>query len=112
MIDGWGLSRRIATLVSGLAIALVGLAPASSLGALAIMDRVAGEMLVVAGVFAMSLLVGWRMEDPARELLEGASPSFQRLVPFALFLVRYLIPPFILVILWISVRDAISVAFG
>lgn len=112
VIDGWGLSRRTATLGSGLAIALAGLAPASSLDALAIMDRVAGEMLVVAGVFAMSLLVGWRMEDPARELLEGASPSFQRLVPVALFLVRYLIPPFVLVILWISVRDAIAVAFG
>jgi hypothetical protein len=33
-------------------------------------------------------------------------------VPVALFLVRYLIPPFVLVILWISVRDAIAVAFG
>ena len=60
----------------------------------------------------MSLLVGWRMKDPARELLEGASPAFRRFVPVALFLVRYLIPPFVLVILWISVRDAIAVAFG
>ena len=33
-------------------------------------------------------------------------------IQVALFLVRYLIPPFILVILWISVRDASAVAFG
>ena len=106
LMDAWKVSRRTAALVAGTVIALLGIPAAISQNALGVVDKLAGELLVVAGVLAMALLVGWVMRHPEEELMVGASPRFRGVVRVAMFMVRYVIPPFIAVILWVSIRDA------
>ncbi len=112
LMDELSLSRRSAVLLAGGAGAFVGLFPALSQEALALMDKIAGELMVVSGVFAMAVLVGWRMHDPESELRFGASPGFARLVPVAMFLLRYVIPLFLAVILWFSLSDTVAMVLS
>ena len=110
-MDEFGLSRRKATLTAGLAVAAVGILPAMSSSFLGVLDKVAGEFLVVAGVLGMSFVVGWVMKDPLSELQEGASPLFRRIAPGAIFTIRYIVPPLVAVIAWFSVRDTLALLF-
>ncbi len=112
LIDQVGLGRRTATLCAGLIAGLVGLLPALSLNSLAIMDQVAAELFTVLGVLGTAVLVGWVMKKPDEELLLGAAPSFRRVVPLALFLVRYVVPLLLAWIAWLSLRQTIGVVFG
>ncbi len=112
LMDQAGLQRRTATLSAGLIAGAVGLVPAVSLGSLAIMDQVAAELFTVLGVLGTAVLVGWVMKKPEEELLRGAAPSFGRVVPVALFLVRYVVPVLLAWIAWMSLRQTISVLFG
>ncbi len=105
LMDAWKVSRRTATLVAGAVIALLGIPAAVSQNALALVDKLAGELLVVAGVLAMALMVGWVMRHPEDELMVGASRRFRGVVRLAMFMVRYIIPPFIALMLWVSIRD-------
>ncbi len=70
-IDGLGWTRRRAALVGGGAVAALGIAPALSLGALDWMDKIAGNVLLVAGGLALSIFVGWVMPDPMGEVARG-----------------------------------------
>jgi len=106
-IDEFRLGRRAATLIAGGLATLVGLMAAVSGDILGVLDRIAGEFFVVAGVLGMALLFGWRMKEPAREVSAGASPGFARLVPGAIFLARYVIPPLLLVLAIMALRDAV-----
>ncbi len=105
LIDELGLGRRPAALGAGIVAAAMGVPPALSQNALGIIDQVAGNLLVVAGALATSLLVGWAMKDPVSELLEGASPLFRRVAPGAIFTLRYVVPPLTAWILWLSLRQ-------
>ncbi len=107
-MEGLGWTRRRAALVAGAAIAAVGLGPATSLEALSVLDRVVGELFVVIGTFAVVLLVGWRMDDPAEELLRGAGGPFRRLVPAALFTVRWILPFVVGAVLLLSLAETFS----
>ena len=89
LIDELGWTRRRAALASGSLIAVIGIAPALSLGALGIMDQVAAELLTVLGVLVIAVLVGWVMKHPEEEFRIGASPRVVRLIPAARFLIRY-----------------------
>lgn len=112
LIDTFALSRRAATLMAGLAVAVVGAVPALVPGALAVIDKVAGEFLVVAGVLGVSVAAGWVMRDPLSELREGASPLFRRIAPGAIFTIRYVVPPLVAIIAWFSLRDTLALLFG
>ncbi len=76
----------------GIGVAVVGLAPASSLAALGTMNRVAGDVLLGLGAFLTAVVVGWFMDDPMAELSKGASALVRRSLPVWFFTMRYLLP--------------------
>lgn len=69
------------------------------------LDQLVAELFVVLGTFAMVVLVGWRMEAPAEELLRGASGRFERLVPAVLFLLRWILPLAVGAVVLLSLRE-------
>jgi NSS family neurotransmitter:Na+ symporter len=100
VIDEFKVRRKGATVVAGLLISLVGLVPALSLNTLGVIDKIT-EWLLAVGALGITLFVGWRMSDPTKEILTGASEFFQRLVNPFLFFVRWVMPPVIaFVVLW------------
>ncbi len=105
IMDEFGMTRKTATLAAGSLAAGIGVIPALSQNALGMMDKVAGELFVVAGVLGMAVLVGWIVTNPVEEMEEGASAFFKRIAPGAIFTIRYLVPPVVGVILWFSLRD-------
>jgi SNF family Na+-dependent transporter len=111
-IDEFKLSRRTSTLLAGAMAAVVGVSAALSSDALGVLDKIAGEFFVVVGVLGMALLFGWRMKDPIKELAAGAPQFVARLVPGAVFLVRYIIPPVLAVMAWIAFRDMMRTFLG
>lgn len=111
VIDEFGISRRKAALLMGGAIASLGVLPALSIDALGIMDQIAGDLFLVFGAFFMSIFVGWRMKGAIEELSEGSSAFFIKLLPVWLFLVRFIIPPVLLIVLFNSIISTLS-AFG
>lgn len=99
-IDELKISRKSAAVGAGVIITVVGLLPASSLNVLGVFDSVT-EWCLALGALLMSLFVGWKMRNPAEEMLDGASPFFARLVPVVLFFVRFVIPIIVgFVVLW------------
>jgi NSS family neurotransmitter:Na+ symporter len=106
IIDEFRVPRKPAAVSAGIVITLLGLLNASSLGLLGVFDKIAGELFLVLGAFGLSVLVGWRMEDPEHELRLGASPWFAGVVPGVKFTLRYIVPPVILFVLWFTFQDA------
>lgn len=102
LMDEFKFNRKRSTIIAGTVAAVAGIVPASSQSALGYMDKIAGEIFVVAGALGSVLLAGWVLKDPLTEVLKGASPSFARIVPGLLFVIRYLVPVFVAVILWYS----------
>jgi NSS family neurotransmitter:Na+ symporter len=100
IIDEFGISRRNAAMGMGILIGLFGLLSASSLDILGLVDQIAGELLLVVGALCMAIFVGWVMKDPADELRAGASPRLAGMAPAVLFLVKWILPPVIAVVLW------------
>ena len=86
--------------------------PALSQDSLAVLDQLAGEVLVIVGALGICVLVGWRMKRPVEELQAGASTFFGRVAPGAITLLRYVIPLVLLVILWLSVRRFVALILG
>ena len=111
-IDEFGLQRKTAALVAGALAAVLGVVSATTNGALGVFDQVAGDFFVVVGVLAMSLLVGWRMNEPVKEIATGATEFTARLVPGAVFLVRYVIPPLLAILAVVALRDTVRSFFG
>ncbi len=105
IMDEFSLSRRTATVLTGVVAMIVGLFPAMSQVTLGNMDKISGELLVIAGVLGISILGGWVMKNPGEELREGAPLLMRKVIPLVLFLVRYLVPLFMLVVLYISLRE-------
>ncbi len=112
LMDELGLARRGAVLLAGSAAGLIGLAPAFSMPALAIMDRLAAELLTVLGVLGVAIFAGWFMRAPEEELRVGASPVFQRLIPVAAFLIRYVAPLLVGWIAWVSLKESLAAWLG
>ncbi len=108
IIDELRISRRKAALGLGVLIAAVGIIPALSLDALGLMDAIAGELFLVIGAFGMAIVVGWVMPNVAGEMKRGASPAFERYVPGVVFLVRYVLPVVIGIVLWFSILETIE----
>lgn len=108
VIDELKIGRRKAALIMGSAIALIGVIPAISINALGIMDALAGDVFLVFGALLMALFVGWRMKGAADELAIGASPFFRRMLPLWVVLIRFLIPLVLLVVLYNSIKTALT----
>lgn len=108
LMDGFGMRRGPSTLAAGLIAAAAGVLPASSLSALGTMDRIAGEIFVVAGALGSLVLAGWMLKEPLEELRAGASPLFARILPGLVFTIRYLAPVFVAIVLWFSVSDFVA----
>lgn len=92
LIDEFRLTRRAATLTVGAGVALVGLAPATSLTALGAMNRIGGDIFLGLGAFLTVIAVGWFMEDPVAELSRGASPVARWTLPAWRFVIRWMLP--------------------
>jgi len=115
IIDEFGISRRNAAVGMGILIALFGLLSANSLDILGLVDQFAGELFLAVGALGMSIFVGWFMKDPITELARGAAPGFQAVIPTALVLVRYVLPPVIAVVVWfqiVATIEVVRVTFG
>jgi len=112
IIDEFKIPRKTATLTAGIGAAIVGIFPAMSQDVLGDMDKISGELLVIFGALGMAVLGGWFMKDPQSELAEGASPFIRRWIPLLIFLVRYLVPAFMLVILAMSFKETITQLLG
>ncbi len=111
IMDQFGGGRTVSALTVGFVAALVGVIPAMSQDALGVLDKLAGELFVVSGVLGMSVLVGWVMPDPMAELVEGASPWFNRVAPGLLFTIRYVVPPLVAIVLWFTLHDTVTLLF-
>jgi len=107
MIDEFRIRRRPAAIGAGIVIALVGLLPATNLDALGVMDRIT-EWFLAVGALLIAIFVGWRMKDPAQEMLDGASGFFAKVVPAVLFFVRFVMPPVIAYVVYYSTTGMID----
>ncbi|MDT8368436.1 MAG: sodium-dependent transporter [Longimicrobiales bacterium] len=115
LIDEFEMPRKKAALGAGALIALVGLASASSLDTLGLIDAIAGELFLVVGGLGIALLVGYRMKGAREELERGASPLFRKVIPVVVFFLRYIVPPIVVFVIWdrtLNVIGVIRTTFG
>lgn len=115
VIDEFGLSRHAAALGAGVVITLLGILPATSLDLLGLMDKIAGELMLVAGVLVIAILAAWVLRaEMIDELSKGAAPFWQRQVPRIMAVLRWFVPPVVAVILFFSLKETIAAiaAFG
>jgi len=107
------MSRRRAAILTGALVTLIGIAPALDTDALGIMDKIAGEMLLIAGGLVLALLAGWRLRAEVQEELEaGASPPWRRQVARIILVLRWVVPPIVAVVLFFSLRETIATVSG
>jgi NSS family neurotransmitter:Na+ symporter len=108
LIDEFGISRKVAAVVGGLVAGLAGLLPAYSPNALAVFDKVAGELMVVVGAFGTALLAGWLLPKPLKELTAPGETAPGASARAIIFVVRWVVPPLVGVVFWLTLRDALS----
>ena len=70
-IDGLGWTRRRAAWVMGATIAALGIPSAWSTNFLGVVDTVANNLFLLGGGLALSVFVGWVMDDPVAEVSVG-----------------------------------------
>jgi neurotransmitter:Na+ symporter, NSS family len=100
-IDTLGWTRAKATIVGGAAIALVGIPSALSSEWLGIVDEIAGTLMVTLGGLIVAVFVGWVMMNPEAEAAKGAKSV--RWFPAWRFLLRWIIPPILTVLLVLGI---------
>lgn len=109
LMDEWQITRRRAALGSGLFIAALGILPALDTDTLGIMDKIAGELLLVFGSLMIAILVGWRVRaSMLEELRHGASPAWQAVAPALLQVLRWFVPPVVGVVLIYSAIETVA----
>lgn len=113
MMDEMGWTRARAAVTTGIAITLLGSVPAMDTDALGLMDKIAGEFMLLLGGLILALLAGWRIREAVEdELRTGASPYWQRQVPRILAVLRWVVPPVVAVVLLFSMRETASAVAG
>jgi NSS family neurotransmitter:Na+ symporter len=113
VIDELKLPRRKAALYTGLLITALGIVPAISTDLLGLMDKIAGELLLVAGAVATAIFAGWVVRsDVEAELVKGASPFWARQVPRIMTVLRYAVPPVVAIVLFFSLRETVIMLRG
>lgn len=112
VMDELRVARRTAAIAVGTIIAGIGVFPALSLDLLGILDQLAGTLFLVVGALGISIFVGWRMKGAEDELRQGASGLFLKVVPAVMFMLRWVVPPIIALVLVTTVQDTIQVLAG
>jgi NSS family neurotransmitter:Na+ symporter len=109
-MDGLGWSRLKSAVVMGIAITALGAPSAWNIGFLEVMDQIANNLFLLGGGLGLSLFVGWVMEDPMGEVAVGA----EGVRWFGLWggLLRFVVPAFLIVVLWNSVPATLRAVWG
>jgi NSS family neurotransmitter:Na+ symporter len=108
-IDEFKVSRRTAATVAAIAAALLGLLPAFDTDTLGLMDKIAGEFLLVLGALLIAIVGGWLARPQLRDELEqGAAPWWALQVPRILLVLRFVVPPIVAVVLFFSTRETLQ----
>lgn len=103
-IDTLGWTRQKAALITGGAITLVGIPCALDLRFLTLFDEIAGNVLLVVGALFIAIFVGWRMKEPIAEAAAGASAYWW--FPTWRNLLKYVVPPILIFVLFYSIVQA------
>jgi NSS family neurotransmitter:Na+ symporter len=108
-MDGLGWERTRATLLLGGVVTVLGAPAAFSTNVLGVMDQVANNLFLVGGGLGLSIFVGYVMKEPIREANVGANVAWLGLW---LLLVRFVVPPVLLFVLWNSVPATLGAVKG
>jgi len=109
VIDEFGVPRKAAAVAVALIATGLGLLPATSLDALGLMDKIAGEFALVIGTLLIAIVAGWvARKTVTDELLEGASPFWRRQVPRIVLAIRYVVPVLIVIVLLFSSGETVQ----
>jgi len=92
------------------AITLTGIPAAFSLDVLDVMDKIAGNVFLVAGGLMLAVFVGWVMPDPEAEIRKGARGAAW--LPLWRNFLRFVVPPVLAFVLFITVRDTWATIAG
>ena len=103
-MDTLGWERQRAALLSGGAIALLGVSSAFDIAVLDVMDQVANNLFLVGGGLGLAIFVGWIMEDPIGEAKVGALVGW---LPLWRLLLRFAVPVVLFWVLWTSVPSTL-----
>lgn len=105
-IDGLGWTRSKAAWIAGAAITLLGAPSAWSTDVLGVVDMVANNLFLLGGGLALSLFVGWVMDDPIAEAARGTSGIRW----FSLWrnLLRFVVPLFLAFVLIRAIPDTVD----
>ncbi len=99
LVDGWGMSRKKASVLAGLVTTLIGLRAAFDTDIVGASDQIVGNFLLLVGGFFICLLVGHRIRAQAdAELAQGLPSTAAR--RGWLVLVRFIAPGLLLYILY------------
>ncbi len=100
-IDELGWSRPKAVLIMGVLVTLLGAGAAWNIAVLDLMDQVANNLFLLAGGLALAVFTGWVMDEPIAEARAGLGSS--RGLGIWRFLLRWVVPPVLIFVLWHSV---------
>lgn len=104
-VDGLKWSRRFAAVACGITITVLGLASAFNTTFLGNLDTFVGNFLLIVGGFFTAILVGyWILPQADAELANGMRSEGLR--KGWAFLVRFVAPSVLLVVLWFQVPPA------
>ena len=112
VIDETGISRRAAAIATGVLIAIIGILPATSIGALGAMDAIASEVFLPLGGLLMAVFVGWFLANPREEVDIGAGPTTMKLLRGWLVILRYVVPILLVIVLTQKVPIAVQALRG
>jgi NSS family neurotransmitter:Na+ symporter len=106
LVDEWGVSRWRASILLAEFIALVGLLSSMDQDFLTFMDLLAVNVLILGGLFGLSVYGGWFMPDLEEEVNRGAE-GFE-FGGFAKTMLRYVTPVILFGLLIVSLQDFVS----
>jgi NSS family neurotransmitter:Na+ symporter len=105
-VDGLGWSRKGAVLVSGVVVMALGALPAFDLETLDVMDQLANNLFLLGGGLALSIFVGWVMDDPVGEVKVG-SEGVRWFFAWRVLL-RWVVPIVLLFVLYHAVPSTLA----
>lgn len=114
-IDEWGISRKKASVVAGILIALLGLWPAADLNALGAIDAVTNNIFLPVGGLGLAILVGWLYKNPLEEVSRNVGEGFRPLLKGWLWALRIVVPALLVIVLYsgmAATHEAVSALFG
>ncbi len=102
LVDRFEVPRRKAAILLGEVVFGLGIASALSTEFLGLADTILGTVLLVLGALGVVVFVGYRLPDAAREMDRGSSLPVSR---WAMPIIRYVVPVFLLVILLMGLGE-------